>query len=119
MLQFTVPVVFMALYYGYLVNSVMIIYVTFETICMLSRLVFLRLNINLRIIQFIKHVVLPLVIPTIITIFICSQTYQYLSGIQVLLNFCISFVIYGCLFLLFGLINDERSILKSLLVKKR
>ena len=97
----------------------MIIYVTFETICMLSRLVFLKLNINLRIIQFIKHVVLPLVIPTIVTIIICIKVCGYLSGFQALVNFCISFIIYGCLFLLFGLINDERSILKSFLKKKR
>lgn len=116
---FTVPTVFIVLYYGYSVNSVMIIYVTFETICMLSRLIFLKLNINLKIIQFIKHVVLPLVIPTIITVIICSKISEYLSGFQALLNFCISFIVFGCSFLLFGLINDERSILKSLLIKKR
>lgn len=116
---FTVPTVFIALYYGGSVNSVMIIYVTFETICMLSRLVFLKININLKIIQFIKHVVLPLIIPTIATIIICGQISEYLSGLQILLNFCISFIIYGCSFLLLGLINDERSILKSFLIKKR
>lgn len=116
---FTIPFVFIALCYGYSVKSIMIIYVTFETICMLSRLVFLKLNINLRIIQFIKHVVLPLVIPTIVTIIICIKVCGYLSGFQALVNFCISFIIYGCLFLLFGLINDERSILKSFLKKKR
>lgn len=116
---FTVPVVFLALYYGYSVYSIMIIYVTFETICMLSRLVFLKLNINLKIIQFIKHVVLPLIIPTIITIIFCVQISKYLSGILALINFCISFIIYGCFFLFFGLINDERSILKSFFIKKR
>jgi Na+-driven multidrug efflux pump len=115
----TVPVVFIALQYGHPVNSIMIIYVIFETVCMLSRLVFLKLNINLRIIQFIKHVVLPLTIPTIVTVFSCIQISDFLSGFSALLNFCISFIIYGCMFLLCGLTNDERSILKSFLIKKR
>lgn len=116
---FTVPAVFIALHYGCLVNSIMIIYVTFETICMLSRLIFLKININLKIIQFIKHVVLPLIIPTIATIIVCIQASYCLSGISVLLNFCISVITYGSLFLLLGLINDERAILKSFLIKKR
>jgi len=115
----TLPMVLILLLKGGSIKYVMVVYVLFETICMLSRLVFLRININLKIVQFAKHVIVPLIIPTVGTIFICQKLCDYFIGLQVLYNFCISFVIYSLLLFSIGLIKDERSILMSLIKYKK
>lgn len=115
---FTLPFVYFTLKMGYSVESIMIVYLSFETICMLSRLIFLRINIQLNIWNFTKNVVLPLVAPVVITLISCSLLCPYFSGIEVLINFCILFIIYGSSFLLLGLVKDERNILMSFIKRK-
>ena len=115
----TLPIVLILLLMGGTVKNVMEIYVLFETICMLSRLIFLRINIGLNIIKFLKHVITPLIVPTIGTIIVCQGLSLYLQGFYVLLGFCISFIIYSTLFFFIGLMKDERSILVSFIKVKK
>lgn len=114
----TLPFVYLILKLKYPVESVMIIYLVFETICMISRLVFLRINIQLNILEFLKNVIIPLIIPLTISIICCNFTCQHFENIWVLINFGITFLIYGSSFLLLGLKNDEKEILKSILKRK-
>lgn len=114
----TLPCAFIALKLGLPIKSIMIIYVTFETICMLSRLILLKIIIQLNIWKYVKNVAIPMLVPVTGTILLCLYISQYFNGWMCLIDFMISFIIYSGLFLVLGLKEDERSIIKSLIKKK-
>lgn len=115
----TLPFVIVCLRMGFCVESVMITYVAFETICMLSRLAFLHINIRLDIIQFMSNVAIPMVMPTLLTILFCIYVSQFLQGFMFFFNFIFSFLLMSVLFLIFGLKEDEKTLFKSAFLRNK
>ncbi len=113
------PCIFILLYKGYPIESVMIVYVLFEFLCSLIRIVFFKININLSILNYLKNVVLPLLLPSLLTIEICFIYSQYSIGLNSLVCFVISAVVLGGTSLRFGLSTDEKQILMKIIKHKK
>lgn len=115
----TIPLTWLLLKLGYGPDVVMIGYVLIETICMISRLVFLRINIKLNVRQFIRNVISPVIIPVATTICVSIYISYYLHGWLSLINFVISPILLILLLFLIGLNSEEKTIIYSLIHKKR
>ena len=115
----TIPLTWILLKFGYGPHMVMIAYVLIETICMLSRLIFLRININLNIKNFTCNVIFPIIIPVFIAICFSSYMGNFISGWQCLINFILTPIVLIILILIMGLRKDERTVIYSLIQKKQ
>lgn len=112
------PCIFIALYRGFPVESIMVVYVLFEILCSLIRIVFLKININLSIWNYLKHVILPLLLPLLMTVEICFIYSQYSKGLNSLVCFVVSALILGVTSIRFGLSIDEKRILMKIIRRK-
>jgi hypothetical protein len=113
------PCIFTALYKGCFVESIMVIYVVFEILCSFIRIVFLKININLSVTNYLKRVIIPLVLPILLTVEICFIYSQYSNGISCITCFIISAAVLSLASIRFGLAEDELKALKTIINRKK
>ena len=111
----TLPVAYVFLHYGY--NPEIVFYVTilFAFIAQLSRLVFMKQLLQMSIISYLKSVISPVLLVSIIALILPFFLYIVLDdtqGISIIIIGCsmISVLISGCLF---GLSSDEKKIVRT------
>lgn len=114
---FTLPVMFYVLNLGMRPVDVMIVYVLFESICAISRLVFLHHTVQLSIRQYLRNVFFMILPPVAINVPICYYISPYLSGWFFLVTVCVSVVVTCMITYVSGLKNDEKNILKNIFKK--
>ena len=113
------PCVFVALHRGCSVESIMVVYVIFEILCSFIRIVFLKININLSVTNYLKRVVIPLVLPILLTTEICFVFSQYSNGISCIICFVISVAVLSWTSIRFGLSDDELNAIKKIINRKK
>lgn len=113
----TLPCAYIALRYGYGAEAVMLVFLIFECICVVSRVLFLHYNINLSIGSYIKNVFLDVIIPVLITSIACFFLSEYLDRWMFILNYFVSFFLISILTYFIGLRNDERNIVNRIIAK--
>lgn len=113
----TLPVMYLVLKRGGRPVDAMIVYFVFETVCMVSRLIFLHININLSITKYMQNVFLMILPPVIANVVVCYSFSLFLSGWFFILVGCISLAVTCSMTYLCGLKNDERTILNNMMIK--
>ena len=111
----TLPVMFLVLKLGGQPLDCMIVFVIFEFICAIARVVFLHISVNLSITQYLRNVFIQILPPIIINACICYYLSLYLSNWLFLVTSCISIVVTCLSTYLFGLKPDEKEILLSMM----
>lgn len=115
----TLIVIWLLLENGYSISAVMFVYVVVEFLVALARLPYLKYTAGLRIWQFVRNVIVPL-LPLCLVVFVvgwlCSSwniPYGYLLNIFLML-------IVGCIMVwCFTLDKNERAYFKSMINKRR
>ena len=110
----TLPVIGIILSNGMSPMKVMIVYVTFETLCAMSRLLFLRISINLSVMQYMKNVLITLIPPIFINTLICYFLSRFFTGWLFLITCCASVLTTCIVSYFFSLKKDEYDIMKAL-----
>ena len=114
---FALPVIFIFLFQGYPVEYSMYIYIIIELICSITRLLYMKHSINLNIMQFLKKVILPLILPILITYLCCRFYNMYSVEYFCLFNFIVSFVILSFTTYILGINSDERKLINGNILK--
>lgn len=110
----TLPVMLLILKMGMKPMDVMIVYIIFETICAITRVIFLHLSVNLSIKQYLQNVFVLILFPLLLNIIICNIVSCYLTGWLFLITGVIS-VFVTCISTYFcGLKKDEHEIIKNM-----
>ncbi len=113
----TLPVIYIALKLQADPMIVMIIYVTFEFICAVTRVWFLHKDVQLSITQFIQNVFIPVLPIVILNSIVCWGLSKVLPGILFLVTGVVS-LLFTCLCTYaIGLKADEKAIIDSMLVR--
>lgn len=115
----TLPFAWLALHYGYSARVVMIIYVSFEAICSIARVLFLHYNVKLSISNYLTRVFLKVLFPFIINISVCTLLSTHLKDWYMLITFFISITITATTIYVFGLTPDEKILVNNILIKLR
>lgn len=110
----TIPVMYWLLCSGASPAGAMMVYLAFEAVCAISRLVFLHISVRLSVLSYLRNVFLMLLIPMSANIIVCCLVSPYLSGWYFLITGCISLFVTGITTCLCGLKKDERIILYSM-----
>lgn len=110
----TLPVAWYVLHLGKNPTAVMAVYVIFEALCAMSRLVFLHITVRLSVKQYLRNVFFMVIPPVAVNILICHYVSTYLTGWMFLVTGCISVIMTGAVTLLVGLRPDERMVLEGL-----
>jgi len=110
----TLPFVWIVLHLGMTPFEVMMVYVSFEAICAISRLIFLHINIKLSISQYIQNVFVGITPVFFVNLIVCYFASCLLTGWLGLVVFCLSFFVTSVTAWLIGLKNDEKSTLVNL-----
>lgn len=114
----TIPVVLFCLYMSNNVHVVMGCFVLFEFICAICRLPFLKKTAGISITNYVIRVFAKEIIPIITITLSCYLITKYcFIPLRFLLTFSISIILYIASILMFGLNNDERTIINSLINK--
>ena len=95
----------------------MIVYVIFEAICASARLIFLKINVQMSVSQYLNNVFFSIIPPLAINIAVCYFISPWFPDWGVLVVGCISIAITGLTTYLFGLKIDEREIINAMAVK--
>lgn len=113
----TLPTILLVLIIGMQPLYSMIVYVVFEAICAIARIIFLHITVNLSIQNYLHNVLMQIVPPIAINVIICYILSGYLNGWLFLVT-CFVSVIVTCLSTyLLGLKYDEKEIIKNLINK--
>lgn len=107
----TLPFAWLVLSMGIEPFGVMIVYVVFESICAITRLVFLKITVNLSIKKYFANVfagILPVFLVNLLTCIIISK---FLIGWYFILGFVVSAIVSISVVWTIGLHNDERTII--------
>ncbi len=115
----TLPVAYVLLKLHMPVYYVMIDYLVFEIICATARVVFIHQTIGLSIRGYLKNVLVSVVPSLLANIAVCLVVFRYFGGWWCLLTFVVSALITVVATILFGLKEDEKVILKSLVSEIR
>lgn len=113
----TLPVVWFVLYRGMGPFEVMVVYVTFEAICAISRLIFLHVNIKLSIGQFVRNVFAGTMPVFLLNLLACYFACQYFEGWLFVIGYAVSFLVTSMATWSLGLKQDEKEILCQILSK--
>lgn len=113
----TLPVMLIVLKMGLGPKDVMIVYLVFEIICAVTRLIFLRISVGLSIKNYFYNVFLPIVPPLITNIIVCGIISQFLTDWLFLISCIISCLVTCLVTYFFGLKNDECAIINGILLK--
>lgn len=111
------PVAYIALCFGCDPIGVMIVYVVFEAICAASRLIFLKINVNLSIKNYINNVFVGISIVSVINLCICYFIADFLDGVLFILCYVISFMVTSLSTWFWGLKSDEKTVLCNIAKK--
>lgn len=95
----------------------MIVYVIFEAICASARLIFLKINVQMSVSQYLNNVFFSIIPPLAINIAVCYLISPWFPSWGGLVVGCISIAITGLTTYLFGLKIDEREIINAMAVK--
>lgn len=112
------PVIYVFLKFDYPIETTMYIYIMFEFICSLIRLIYMKHNLNLSILSYMKNVILPVFIPLLITLSVCL-TYKKIFSYSLFFvgNFFLSFLIMGFTSYFLSLNKNEREHILMMLAK--
>lgn len=110
----TIPVMWYVLHLGMDPVAAMTVYVAFEALCAITRLVFLHISVHLSIRQYIHNVFFMVIPPVTVNVLACYYASMYLTGWMFLATGCISVIVTGIVTYMAGLRQDERIILSGL-----
>lgn len=109
------PVIYHILKQGRQPIDAMIVFFIFETICTISRLVFMHISVKYSISQYIRNVFLGVLPTVIVNVTACFLVNRFLSsGGGLLLSGLVSLVVTCLMTYYCGLISDERIILHNI-----
>lgn len=114
---FTLPFAWLVLKLGMSPYHVMVVYVVFEAMCAASRLIFLHININLSIRQYMRNVFAGITPTFIINLTVCYFASRFMAGWWFVVVLALSFVVTGGAAWMVGLKNDEKEVLSKVLVR--
>lgn len=104
---------------GYEVLYIAIAYVLIELFTSILRLPLVKSNSNISIRQFVEKVFMKELLPLVVLVTSCFLiTYYFDGGCRFILTFIVSVVLYVVAISLFGLCDDEKSIINLLLKRK-
>ena len=112
----TLPVMLLVLKMGMKPLDVMIVYVIFEVICAVTRVVFLHITVKLSITQYVKNVFVLILPPLMLNIIVCYIVSRYLEGWLFLVTSILSVVVTCTITYLVGLKTDERDIVRRIII---
>lgn len=105
----TLPAILLAFFFSIDIQILMILYLLFELICCLSRLVFLKLSAGLSIIHFCKTVFLKEIIPIAVILVVCYTIHRYLDmNYRFIITYFASLLFFVPSSYFFGLCADEK-----------
>ena len=110
----TLPIVWLVLYLGMGPFEAMEVYVCFEAVCAMSRLIFLHININLSLGQYIRNVFAGISSTFLINLPVYYMASQLLTGWFGLIVFALSFAVTSAVAWTIGLKEDEKTTLMQL-----
>lgn len=114
----TLPAAVLCLWLELPVYSVMICYVSFELICAMCRIPFLRVNGGLSIREYSVNVFAKLIAPTFLTTVACLLYVRYIHfSFSFLGTFVIAIATMSISTMLFGLCKDEKEVFANLFSK--
>lgn len=110
----TIVAVFFVLWCGLSPTAAMIGYVSVEALCSIARLLFFRAQYSISIRAYIRNVFLKVLPTMVVNAAVCLYVSQYLPGLLFLVTGCISIIVTSSVTYLFGLKQEERTILVGL-----
>jgi len=114
----TVPVAYITLRLGYTIHNVMIWYLAIEALCAAFRLVFLKIDVNISLLSYLKNVFLRVIPPIVLNVLTCMLLSNVLGGWMCVLAFIASAVIIGVSMLIFSLSALERQRIYGIFIRK-
>lgn len=118
LLLINLPISYALLKLGYPAYSVLITYLIAEIIIGIFRLIYIKVNADLSIKEYIQRVFIKEIIPTCIIILTCFLITQYCEiNYRFILTFSISITIFVVSVYFTGLSADEKQIVKNFLTK--
>lgn len=115
----TLPVVWIVLFLGMGPFEAMVVYVIFEAICAMSRLIFLHINIKMSIGQYLCNVLFGTMPTFLFNLLVCYFASRLLTGWLGVLVFVLSFVVTSVTAWVIGLKKDEKETIKQLVNRLR
>ena len=108
----TLPLIYLVVKYGFGMRAIAISFIIVELISSLLRIFVLHKQIKLNVLQYIKHVFLPIIIPSSICISLCVLlTSLFNFGFRFLLTFSAVAIVYIPVVYYLGLTTKERGII--------
>lgn len=114
----TLPATLICIKVGFPILGIAVCYVSFEFLCAMIRLPFVKKNGGLDVVRFVKNVFAKDVIPFSVFVIITAVLATYLNfAFSFILTFAIAMPIYIVTIYLFGITEVEREIINSILIK--
>ncbi len=113
----TVPAALCVLFMGGTLLQVMVVYIVFEFICSVIRVLFLHYTVNLSISSYLHNVLYKSIVPVTINSLVCYYLADYCLGFWFLLTCTASVAITSITTYLFALNDDEKIIIDSIMIK--
>lgn len=114
----TIPACIAGIYIFPNIYAIMYFYILFELICAISRLFFLKKTAGLSIFGFFKRVIFKELIPVLILTLYCYLIISnYSFNYRFIFTICSAVVVYFISICLFGMCDDEKQIIKNLVLK--
>ena len=114
----TLPATLICIKVGFPILGIAVCYVSFEFLCAMIRLPFVKKNGGLDVVRFVKNVFAKDVIPFSVFVIITAVLATYLNfAFSFILTFAIAMPIYIGTIYLFGITEVEREIINSILIK--
>lgn len=114
----TLPATLICIKVGFPILGIAVCYVSFEFLCAMIRLPFVKKNGGLDVVRFVKNVFAKDVIPFSVFVIITEVLATYLNfAFSFILTFAIAMPIYIVTIYLFGITEVEREIINSILIK--
>lgn len=114
----TLPATLICIKVGFPILGIAVCYVSFEFLCAMIRLPFVKKNGGLDVVRFVKNVFAKDVIPFSVFVIITAVLATYLNfAFSFILTFAIAISIYIVTIYLFGITEVEREIINSILIK--
>lgn len=114
----TLPATLICIKVGFPILGIAVCYVSFEFLCAMIRLPFVKKNGGLDVVRFVKNVFAKDVIPFSVFVIITAVLATYLNfAFSFILTFAIAIPIYIVTIYLFGITEVEREIINSILIK--
>ena len=113
----SLPVTWLVLRMGQGPFEVMVVYIVFELLCAISRIVFLHISVQLPVLQFVRNVILGILPVFFINLIVCYFVSRYLTGWWLIVTGILSIVTTCCSAWLIGLQNDEKDVFRKMITK--